>query len=83
MTALQTLPQAEASLAHRDHLLSPHHTLDAKIYLTVANQHVTLLVEVKRTVFPRDIPQILDQFRTIRNIFVRSAKQKSTAPCAE
>lgn len=73
--ALQTLPHADASLVNVDHTVSPHRALDAKIDFTVADRHITLLIEVKRTVFPRDVPQILYQLRSIRNAFAHSPKE--------
>jgi hypothetical protein len=75
MAALQTIPHADASLVDEEHRLSPRHTLDAKIDFALADRHITLLIEVKKAVFPRDIPQILYQLRSIRNAFVHSPQE--------
>jgi hypothetical protein len=62
VTALQELPHAHASLLDMRHQPGgPPHALDATIDLAVADRNVTLLIEVKKTVYPRDIREILWQ----------------------
>lgn len=75
VTALQELPRARASLASIQH--SPGrlaHTLDAEVDLSVADNDVVLLVELKKAVYPRDVRQILWQLSRARNEYAHNGK---------
>lgn len=74
VAALQELPHAQVSVAQIEHYRgNPNFALDAEIDLIVSGQSVTLLVELKKTVYPRDIRQILWQLSQARksDLFVQ------------
>jgi hypothetical protein len=76
ISALQKLPHAQASLVSVQHPLGPsRHELDAEVDLLIADKDVVLLVELKRTVYPRDVRQILWQLSHARNEYTHSRKQ--------
>jgi hypothetical protein len=63
-------------LRNAQHPVTPlRYELDAEVDLMIADKNVVLLVEVKRTVYPRDVRQILWQLSRARNEFARSHKQ--------
>jgi hypothetical protein len=62
ITTLQTVPQAHASLVHSQARAEPSaRKLDAEVDLAVAGQNLTLLIELKKTVYPRDTREIIWQ----------------------
>jgi hypothetical protein len=66
--AIQELPHAHASLISVQHPpVSSESKLDATIDLAVADRSVTLLIELKTTVYPRDIREILWQLSRAPN----------------
>jgi hypothetical protein len=74
--ALQELPHAHTSLVSVQHPLGPSaHELDAEVSLSIADRDVVLLIELKKTVYPRDIRQILWQLSHARNEYAHSRKQ--------
>lgn len=66
--SLRELPDVSAELNHLE-ASSPmgDHRYDAQIDLIVAGKPVTLLIEAKKTVYPRDVRQVLWQFRELSN----------------
>lgn len=62
--ALRELPEVEAHVGHWE-LASPHGDRghDAQVDLHVAGKSFVLLIEAKKTVFPRDVRQVIWQFR--------------------
>lgn len=62
--ALRELPEVEADLEHGEPA-SKHgdHGHDAQVDLHVAGKSFVLLIEAKKTVFPRDVRQVIWQFR--------------------
>ncbi|MCA0249365.1 MAG: hypothetical protein LCH93_22375 [Proteobacteria bacterium] len=69
MGALQDLPHVRAALVRSEHPLNGIAKSDAKIDVAIAGKPVTLLVELKQTVYPRDIRQILWRLRQARDVF--------------
>jgi hypothetical protein len=67
ITALSQLPSSHASLVQVRHSAGhAPYALDAEIDFVLAGTDVRLLVEVKKTVYPRDIRQILWQLNRAR-----------------
>ena len=64
LVALRALPGVSAELepCQRDGG-RPERQLDAQVVLTVAGKPVTLLIEVKKALYPRDVRQTLWQFK--------------------
>lgn len=66
LDALRLLPDVHAELGHRESVgLASDSRLDAQINLRVAGKSFILLLEAKKAVFPRDVRQVLWQFREI------------------
>ena len=61
--ALRELPEVEADLDHREPVRSGDRGYDARVDLHVAGKSYVLLIEAKKAVFPRDVRQVLWQFR--------------------
>ena len=62
LETLRDLPQVHAQpLLLERRTLVGNHQLDAEIHLDAAGKDLTLLIEVKKTVYPRDVRQILWQ----------------------
>ncbi|MEM5406009.1 hypothetical protein [Paraburkholderia unamae] len=62
--ALQELPEVEANLAHWERVTTRgDRGYDAQVDLHVAGKSFVLLIEVKKTVFPRDVRQLAWQLR--------------------
>ncbi|NRO98895.1 hypothetical protein GWC77_23595 [Paraburkholderia sp. NMBU_R16] len=62
--ALRELPEVAATLAHRDRVTTRgDRGYDAEVALHVAGKSFVLLIEVKKTVFPRDVRQLVWQLR--------------------
>ncbi|ESY64005.1 hypothetical protein X743_32115 [Mesorhizobium sp. LNHC252B00] len=78
--ALQELPHAHTALVSVRHALgSSAHELDAEVSLSIADKDVVLLVELKKTVYPRDVRQILWQLNHARNEYATNRKQDVVA----
>ena len=57
---LQALPSVHADLARREPAGQAHDRgYDAEIDIRIAAKSLTLLVEAKKTVYPRDVQQLL------------------------
>ncbi len=63
MEALRDLPEVQAEFSGAEQLNSPGQGHDAQIDLRVGGQAVTLLIEMKKEVYPRDVRQALWQLR--------------------
>lgn len=62
--ALQELPEVEANLDHGEPVTKQtDRGYDALVHLHVAGKSFVLLVECKKSVFPRDVRQVIWQFR--------------------
>ncbi len=69
LDALRELPEVRAEMDVREPALSPPHQVDAEIHLNVAGKPVVLLVEAKKTAYPRDVRQVLWQFKALRQAY--------------
>jgi hypothetical protein len=62
--ALRALPDVNADLGHREALSNQDNRgRDAHVDLRVAGKSFVLLIEIKKAVFPRDVRQMIWQFR--------------------
>lgn len=61
--ALRELPEVEADLDHWESTRQGDRGYDAQVDLHVAGKSFVLLIEAKKAVFPRDVRQVLWQFR--------------------
>ena len=57
LDTLRALPAVQAELDYREH--------DAQIDLLIAGKSCTVLIEVKKAVYPRDVREVLWRFREI------------------
>lgn len=80
VSALQELPHTDISVVsmHSPQGMSKN-KLDAEISLSIAEKDLVLLVELKKTIYPRDIRQILWQLNSAQNEYVHSQKQNVVA----
>lgn len=69
LEALRELPDVHADLVAQEPALAAPSRVDAEIHLTVAGKPVVVLVEAKRTAYPRDVRQVLWQFKEIRQAY--------------
>ncbi|WP_296752886.1 type IV toxin-antitoxin system AbiEi family antitoxin [Thiobacillus sp.] len=67
LESLRELPDAHAELDSLEPAVQAADRLDAKIDLHVAGKSIVLLVEVKKTVYPRDVRQVLWQFKSLHH----------------
>lgn len=63
VAAIEALPDAEANLVHRHLPVGGNRMIDALLHVGIGGRQVQLLVEAKREAFPRDVREILWQFR--------------------
>jgi len=67
LEALRELPGVRAEMEVREPSSTALHLVDAEIHLSVAGKPVVLLVEVKKTAYPRDVRQVLWQFKALHS----------------
>ncbi|MDB6100248.1 MAG: hypothetical protein JWO52_247 [Gammaproteobacteria bacterium] len=68
LDSLRELPDVHAELATFEPApLGAAHEYDAQVELLVAGKSVVLLIEAKKAVYPRDVRQVLWQFRELRH----------------
>lgn len=66
LDTLRALPDVHAELDHRESVgLASDSRYDSQINLRVAGKSFILLIEAKKAVYPRDVRQVLWQFREI------------------
>ena len=66
LEALRELPEVRAEMDVREATPTVSYKGDAEIHLDVAGKAIVLLVEVKKTAYPRDVRQVLWQFKALR-----------------
>ena len=78
LDALRGLPDIFVNPPRWEHLdPAPHSRFDAEVDLIVAGKEVTLLIEAKKTAYPRDVHQFLSQLRFLsRHDFLSSNSPK-------
>lgn len=67
LSSLRELPDVDAELDLKRAASSADHGYDAHVNLHVAGKSITLLIETKKAVYPRDVRQVLWQFRELRH----------------
>lgn len=65
LESLRELPDAHAELDGLEFATAAGDRLDAKIHLNVAGKSIVLLIEAKKAVYPRDVRQVLWQFKAL------------------
>lgn len=66
LEALRELPDVRAEMDVREPASMAPYRVDAEIHLSVAGKPIVLLVEAKKTAYPRDVRQVLWQFKALR-----------------
>lgn len=65
LESLRGLPDVRAELGGLGFAAATTDGLDAKVHLNVAGKSIVLLIEAKKTVYPRDVRQVLWQFKAL------------------
>lgn len=76
LESLKELPKVQAKLGPPLQSRSPHGGVDAQVELRVGGQATTLMVEVKRALYPRDVRQVLWQFEESSRRWPQSSKAR-------
>ncbi len=67
LKSLRELPDVHVELAQSEPAVQAKGGVDAKINLHVANKSIVLLVETKKSVYPRDVRQALWQLKSLQH----------------
>ncbi|SCU82426.1 conserved hypothetical protein [Cupriavidus necator] len=65
LEVLRELPDVHAEMGVQEPALAAPYQIDAEIHLNVAGKPIVLLVEAKKTAYPRDVRQVLWQFKAL------------------
>jgi DNA-binding MarR family transcriptional regulator len=65
LESLRELPDVSGTSDALEFATEVNDSANAKIHLNVAGKSIVLLVEMKKTVYPRDVRQVLWQFKTL------------------
>jgi hypothetical protein len=65
LESLRKLPDVQATSDGLESAMPAGDRLDARIHLNVAGKSIVLLVEAKKAVYPRDVRQVLWQFKAL------------------
>ncbi len=63
LESLRELPDVHAELDRLELATAASDRLDARIHLNIAGKSIVLLIEAKKAVYPRDVRQVLWQFK--------------------
>ena len=81
LEVIEGLPDVHADLEHRQRGASrPDPGYDAKVDLHMAGQSVTVLVQAKKTLYPRDVREALWQLREYSHRLGRAAHSRGPVP---
>ncbi len=69
LEALRELPDVRVEMGAREPILTAPYHVDAEVHLSVAGKSIVLLVEAKKTAYPRDVRQVLWQFKALRQAY--------------
>ena len=72
--ALRELPEVQAELSGAERLGGPDRGHDARVDLRAGGKAATLLIQVKKAVYPRDVRQALWQTRELARTWLESAE---------
>ncbi|KXW56428.1 hypothetical protein FV185_03770 [Ferrovum sp. PN-J185] len=67
LDSLRELPDVHAELAQSELTVQATGRVDAKIDLHIAGRSIVLLVEVRKSVYPRDVRQVLWQLKSVQH----------------
>ena len=76
LEALRGLPEVQAELGSPLQPGGPDRGYDARVDLRVGGKAATLLIEVKKTFYPRDVRQALWQFQAFARRWPQSAEER-------
>ena len=76
---LQGLPDVQVELGSPIHSGDPGHGYDARVEFRLGGQAATLLIEVKKALYPRDARQVLWQFQEFARRWPQSLQGRQTA----
>ena len=80
LEALRGLPEVRVEVSGVPHVDGSDRGYDIQIDLRVGRQVATLLIEVKRALYPRDVRQALWKFREFAHRSPQSTKARQAAP---
>ena len=78
LEALRELPKVQAKVGPPLQSRGPYWGFDAQVELRVGGQAATLLVEVKKALYPRDVRQVLWQFEEFSRRWPQSSEGRQT-----
>ena len=78
LEALRGLPEVQAELGSLQQPSGPEQGSDARVDLRVGGKSATLIIEVKKTLYPRDVRQTLWRFQAIAQKRPQSAEERQT-----
>lgn len=78
LEALRGLPGVQAQLGPLIQPSGPDRGYDARVDLKVSGKAATLLIVVKKTLYPRDVRQMLWQFQAFARRWPQSAEERQT-----
>ena len=80
LETLRGLPQAHAELGAWEQPSGRDRSYDARIDLHIGGDSVSLLVEAKRTVYPRDVREVLWQIRRYNDLAASESANEQRLP---
>ncbi len=80
LNALRGLPDVQAALSEVPRLYGGHRGYDAQADIWAGEQPATLLIELKKTLYPRDVRQVLWQLRDFAGQRSQSGEGQQTVP---
>ena len=80
LDALRRLPDVQAALSEIPRPYGAHRGYDAQADIWAGGQPATLLIEVKKTLYPRDVRQVLWQLRNFARQRSQSGEGQHTVP---
>ena len=81
LTALRELPGVQAKSSRVEHPGDPERVRDAQVDLRVSGQAVTLLIEMRKVMYPRDVRQLLWQFHESARRWPHPKKRRKEVFC--
>ena len=78
LEALRGLPGAQAELGSLIQPSGPDRGYDARVDLRTGGKFVSLMIEVKKTLYPRDVRQTLWRFQSFAQRWPKSAEERQT-----
>ncbi len=80
LEVLRELPEVQAELCEIERLGGPDQEHDAQVDLRVGGKAATLLIQVKKEVYPRDVRQLLWQLQELVRKWFEDAEAREAVP---